>query len=107
MDRFQSCSKHFVLITGLARGQPVSCTSCDPFLSTRSRKRDLAETILVVIMSSCLRRQKRSKTEILCSFVVSCIVSIVSRHERFPQKEHSKKPTRQRSDAVAWRSRGS
>ena len=42
------------------------------FLSTRSRKRDLAETILVVIMSSCLRRQKRSKTEILCSFVVSC-----------------------------------
>ena len=73
----------------LAWGQPVSCTSCD-FLYVQWRKRDLAETFLVVIISSWPRRQKRSKTErILCSFEGSCLVSILSRHVRFPKEEHT------------------
>ena len=61
-----------------------------PCLVCPVTKKDLADTILVVITSSWPRRQKRSKTErVPSSFVGSCVVSFVSRHVRFPQKEHT------------------
>ena len=60
-----------------------------PCLCAQSRERDLAESILVVIITSWPCCQKRSKTErIPCSFLGSCLASTVSRHVRFTQKEH-------------------
>ena len=82
------CSDNFWLKANQSVALHVTLCVC---LVTR---RDLAETILAVIISSRTRCQKRSKSEkIPCNFVGSCLVSIVSRHVRFPQKEHTNNHT--------------
>ena len=80
--------KHIVLITVWLKANQSVALHMTSFVCLVA-KRDLAETIFVVIISTWFRCQRRSKTDrILAVLWGSCPVSIVSRHVRFTQKEH-------------------
>ena len=80
MDQFSPCEKHFVLIAVRLKANQSHCTSCDLVCVSGDEKG------ISLRQSSCLldlvvRTIQNRKNS--CSFVGSCLVSIVSRHVRF------------------------
>ena len=81
-----SFEEHFVLMPVWLKANQSVCTSWE-FGVHCDAKRDLIETILVVIISLTSLSETIQKKKNHCSFVGSCLVSTVFRHVWSTQKE--------------------